>query len=80
MQTQNNKNMKKILKGILLWVTTLAIMLSICGIDGVVNMGVGVTLAWIAVCLSLINLCRIHLSIRDLYTLSGYKLFYKLLR
>ena len=80
MQTQNNKNMKKILKGMLLWVTTLTIMLSICGIDGVVNMGVVVTLAWIAVCLLLINLCRIHLSIRDLYTLSGYKLFYKLLR
>lgn len=80
MQTQNNKNMKKILKGMLLWVTTLAIMLSICGIDGIVNMGVVVTLAWITVCLSLINLCRINLSIRDLYTLSGYKLFYKLLR
>lgn len=72
--------MKKILKGILLWVTTLAIMLSICGIDGIVNMGIGITLAWIAVCLSLINLCRIHLSTRDLYTLSGYELFYKLLR
>lgn len=72
--------MKKILKGILLWVTTLAIMLSICGIDGVVNMGVGIILAWIAVCSSLLNLCRIHLSIRDLYTLSGYKLFYTLLR
>lgn len=72
--------MKKILKGILLWVTILVIMLFICGIDGIVDTGVRVTLVWIAVCLSLINLCRIHLSIRDLYTLSGYKLFYKLLR
>ena len=71
--------MKKILKGILLWVTALAIMLFIGGIDSIFDKGIGVTLAWIAVCLSLINLCRIHLSIRDLYTLSGYKLFYRLL-
>lgn len=71
--------MKKILKGILLWMTALAIMLFIGGIDSILDKGVGVTLAWIAVCLSLINLCRIHLSIRDLYTLSGYKLFYRLL-
>lgn len=72
--------MKQIIKGILLWVTTLAIMLFISGIDNIVDMGVGITLAWVAVCLLLINLCRVHLSIRDLYTLSGYKLFYKLLR
>lgn len=72
--------MKKILKGILLWATALAIMLLISGIDSILDKGVGVTLAWIAVCLSLINLCRIYLSIRDLYTLSGYKLFYRLLR
>lgn len=72
--------MKKILKGILLWATALAIMLFISGIDSIINKGVGVTLAWIAVCLSLTNLCRIHLSTRDLYTLSGYKLFYRLLR
>lgn len=71
--------MKKILKSILLWATALTIMLFIGGIDSIVDKGVGVTLAWIAVCLSLINLCRIHLSIRDLYTLSGYKLFYRLL-
>ena len=71
--------MKKILKGILLWMTALAIMLFIGGIDSILDKGVGVTLAWITVCLSLINLCRIHLSIRDLYTLSGYKLFYRLL-
>lgn len=71
--------MKKTLKGILLWVTALAIMLFIGSIDSIFDKGIGVTLAWIAVCLSLINLCRIHLSIRDLYTLSGYKLFYRLL-
>lgn len=71
--------MKKTLKGILLWVTVLAIMLFIGSIDSIFDKGIGATLAWIAVCLLLINLCRIHLSIRDLYTLSGYKLFYRLL-
>lgn len=71
--------MKKILKGILLWITAFTIMLFISGIDSILDKSVGAAVAWIAVCLSLINLCRIHLSIRDLYTLSGYKLFYRLL-
>ena len=72
--------MKKILKGILLWTTALTIMVFIGGIDSIVDKGLRVTLVCIAVCLSLINSCRIHLSIRDLYTLSGYKLFCRLLR
>lgn len=70
--------MKKILKGILLWITTFTIMLLITGINNIIDKGA--VLAWAAICLLLINLCRIHLSIRDLYTLSGYELFYKLLR
>ena len=71
--------MKKILKGILLWTTALTIMLFIGGIDSIVDKGLGVTLVWIAACIALYNLCRVTLSIRELYTLSGYKLFYKLM-
>ena len=71
--------MKKILKGILLWTTALTIMLFIGGIDSIVDKGLGVTLSWIAICIVLYYLCRATLSIRELYTLSGYKLFYKLM-
>lgn len=71
--------MKKILKSILLWITALTIMLFIGGIDSIVDKGLGVTLAWIAICIVLYYLCRATLSIRELYTLSGYKLFYKLM-
>lgn len=71
--------MKKILKSILLWTTALTIMLFIGGIDSIVDKGLGVTLAWIAICIVLYYLCCTTLSIRELYTLSGYKLFYKLM-
>lgn len=71
--------MKKILKGILLWTTALTIMLFVGGIDSIVDKGLGVTLAWIVICAVLYYLCRATLSIRELYTLSGYKLFYKLM-
>lgn len=71
--------MKKILKGILLWTTALTIMLFISGIDSIVDKGLRVTLVWIAICIVLYYLCRATLSIRELYTLSGYKLFYKLM-
>lgn len=71
--------MKKILKGILLWTTALTIMLFIGGIGSIVDKGLGVTLAWIVICAILCYLCRATLSIRELYTLSGYKLFYRLL-
>lgn len=72
--------MKKILKGILLWITVFTITLFVTGIDSIVDKGLGVTLTWIAICIALYNLCRVTLSIRELHTLSGYKLFYKLIR
>lgn len=72
--------MKKILKGILLWTTVFTITLFISGIDSIVDKGLGVTLAWIAICGVLYYLCRATLSIRELYTLSGYKLLNTLIR
>lgn len=71
--------MKKILKGILLWTTALTIMLFISGIDSILDKGAETTLAWIAICTILCYLCCVTLSLRELYTLSGYKLFYKLM-
>lgn len=72
--------MKKILKGILLWVTALAIMLFIGGIDSIANQGIDTVLAWLLLCLVLCSLCYKTISIRELYILSGYKFFNKLTR
>ena len=71
--------MKKILKGILLWTTVFTTILFVIGIDSIVDRGLGVTLTWIAICIVLYYLCRATLSLRELYALSGYKLFYKLM-
>ena len=72
--------MKKILKGILLWVTALAIMLFIGGIDSIANQGIDTVLAWLLLCLVLCGLCYKTISIRELYIISGYKFFNKLIR
>ena len=72
--------MKKILKGILLWTTALTIVLFAIGIDSIVDEGLVVTLMWIAICVALYKLCYSTLSLRDLYTLSGYKLLNTLIR
>ena len=69
--------MKKILKGILLWITALSIILLIGGIDSIVDKGT--IIPWLAVCGILYWLCRKYISFRELCTLSGYKLFYRLL-
>ena len=68
----------KILKGILLWATALTIMLFIGGIDSIVDKGT--VISWLVICGTLYWLCRKYISFRELCTLSGYKLFYKLLR
>lgn len=69
--------MKKILKGILLWVTVLSAMLFISGIDSIIN--ANLFLPWLAICSLLIVICYLIMSIRDLYTLLGYNLLTKLL-
>lgn len=72
--------MKKILKGILLWMTALAIMLFIGGIDSIADQGIDAVFVWLLLCVVLCSLCYKTISIRELYTLSGYKFFNKLIR
>ena len=68
--------MKKILKGILLWATALTIMLFIGGIDSIVDKGLGVTLAWIAICIVLYYLCRANtICVVLLCLLESYTLY-----
>lgn len=65
---------KKILKGVLLWVTLLLIGLVISSIDSILNLGFVALLAWILLCLALAYLCFTCITLREFYTLSGMKL------
>ena len=62
---------KKILKGVLLWVTTFAVILFISGVDSITDQGYLVP--WLVVCAVLCYLCYRYISEDELYTLSGAK-------
>ena len=62
---------KKILKGMLLWVTVFAVMLFISGVDSITDQGYLVP--WLVVCAVLCYLCYRYISEDELYTLSGAK-------
>lgn len=72
--------MKKIKKVFLLWITTFIVMLVISGIDSIADQGIDAVFAWLSLCTVLCGLCYKTISIRELYTLSGYKFFNKLIR
>lgn len=65
------KTIKKILKGVLLWVTALTVMLFISGVDSITDQGYLVP--WLIVCAVLRYLCYKHISEEELNTLSGAK-------
>lgn len=62
---------KKILKGVLLWVTTFAVILFISGVDSIIDQGYLVP--WLVVCAVLCYLCYKHISEDELDTLLGVK-------
>ena len=62
---------KKILKGVLLWVTAFAVMLFMSGVDSIVDQGYLVP--WLIVCAILCYLCYRYMSWDEFYTLSGAK-------
>ena len=62
---------KKILKGVLLWVTIFAVVLFISGVDSIIDQGYLVP--WLAVCVILCYLCYRYISEGELNTLSGAK-------
>lgn len=71
------KTLKLILKGVLLYVTILAVMIFVGGIDSLVETPMKMLL-WILVTVILIAICRRIISIRELYILSGYNIFNRL--
>lgn len=72
--------MKIFLKGILLWVTFIVTMLFVSSIDSISEKGPHITMILISVCIVLWTLCRMVLSIKDLYILSGYKILNNLIK
>lgn len=62
---------KKILKGVLLWVTAFTVMLFISGVDSITDQGYLVP--WLVVCAILCYLCYRYISGDELYTLLGAK-------
>lgn len=69
---------KKILKGVLLWVAVFAVMLFILGVDSIADQGYLVP--WLVVCTILCYLCYRYISEEELNTLLGAKWFEKLIR
>lgn len=69
------KTFKLILKGVLLYVTILAVMIFVGGIDSLVETPMKMLL-WMLVTVILIAICRRTISIRELYILSGYNIFW----
>ena len=62
---------KKILKGLLLWATTLTVILFMSGVDSITDQGYLVP--WLVVCAILCYLCYKFISEEELNTLSGAK-------
>lgn len=66
---------KKILKGVLLWVTALAVILFISGVDSIADKGI--VIPCLIVCAVLCYLCYKYISEDELFILSGGKWFDK---
>lgn len=69
---------KKILKGILLWITMIFILLFASGIDSIMNHGSDTFILWSAIGIFLVILCSLTISAEEFYTLSGAKLIDKI--
>ena len=71
---------KLILKGILLWVSTLIVMLSVCGIDSITYKGCGWFFGTIVLDIILILACFCTITEEECKIVSGYNLFNKTLK
>lgn len=74
------KLIKLILKGILLWVSTLIVLLSICGIDSIADKGYGWFFGMIVLDIMLILSCFYTITEEEYKIVSGYNLFNETLK
>ena len=71
------KNIKLILKGILLWVSILIVMLSICSIDSIADKGYGWLFGIIVLNIMLILACFYTITEEEYKIVSGYNILDK---
>ena len=74
------KSIKLIAKGILLWVSALIILLSVCSIDSIINKGYGWLFGIIVLNIMLILACLYTITEEEYKIVSGYNLFNKTLK
>lgn len=74
------KSIKLILKGILLWVSALIVILSVCGIDSIADKGYGWFFGMIVLNIILILACLYTITKEEYKIVSGYNLFNKILK
>ena len=74
------KSIKLIAKGILLWVSALIILLSICSIDSIINKGYGWLFGIIVLNIILILACFNTITEEEYKIVSGYNIFNKALK
>ena len=73
------KSIKLILKGILLWVSALIVILSVCGIDSIADKGYGWLFGMVVLDIILILACYHTITEEECKIVSGYNLFNKIL-
>ena len=74
------KSIRLILKGILLWVSTLIVLLSVCGIDSIADKGYGWFFGMIVLDIMLILVCFYTITEEEYKIVSGYNLFNETLK
>ena len=74
------KSIKLILKGILLWVSELIVILSVCSIDSIADKGYGWLFGIIVLNIMLILACFYTITEEEYKIVSGYNLFNKTLK
>ena len=74
------KSIKLILKGILLWVSALIVILSVCGIDSIADKGYSWFFGMIVLNIMLILACFYTITEEECKIVSGYNLFNKTLK
>ena len=74
------KSIKLITKGILLWVSALIVLLSVCSIDSIINKGYSWLFGIIVLNIMLILACFNTITEEEYKIVSGYNIFNKTLK
>ena len=74
------KSIKLILKGILLWVSALIVIVSVCDIDSIADKGYGWLFGMVVLDIILILACYHTITEEEYKIVSGYNIFNKALK